>query len=528
MRSLSTAKWKYAIGLSFSLVAVLAEGRAHANGFEIPENGTELMGRAGAWTARADNPLAAAYNPAGLAGQPMGFLVNSNFTWQSFCFQRSGSYGTSTNDSGTIFQTSSYSGHAYPKVCKDNGLKDVNIVPQLAFVYPVNEKLGVSFAVVTPSGAGKANWPDVVTLDNGSTAPAPQRYMLLSQNGIVLVPTLAAGYEVAHGIRFGAAFQAVMSFLSFANASHALNSTAADADESTAGDLKAELKVTKWFTPAVVLGAMVSPIDDFDIGAMFRWGADVKANNADVTITGPMYGRATTSANTPTATDPKPSLKEFSIPQPIDVRLGFRFHPLRKGATFDGKGRRDFLAHDQFDIELDLTYSHNKQFQDLTILFPPSQAVALGSTKSAGTIPQDASVPHKWKDSIGIRLGGEYVVLPEKLGVRVGGFFQTSSQDPAYLQVDFLPSMMFGAYLGGTYRLSKTADIAIGYGHVFLAGLDNNGKGAVYGLVAQEKWSPAICSESPPGPDYRTCHAVNSGKVTGGYDMFSLGATFHF
>jgi hypothetical protein len=26
---------------------------AKANGFEIPENGTDIMGRAGAWTARA-------------------------------------------------------------------------------------------------------------------------------------------------------------------------------------------------------------------------------------------------------------------------------------------------------------------------------------------------------------------------------------------------------------------------------------------------------------------------------------------
>src|SRR5436309_8278684 len=92
-------------GLRFASCAAVLGGlvlgatrEANASGFEVPENGTEIMGRAGAWTARADNPMAAALNPAGLAGQGTAFLVNTNLTWQKFCFARAGNYSATTNN----------------------------------------------------------------------------------------------------------------------------------------------------------------------------------------------------------------------------------------------------------------------------------------------------------------------------------------------------------------------------------------------------------------------------------------------
>ncbi|GAC1352687.1 MAG: hypothetical protein NVSMB1_18030 [Polyangiales bacterium] len=427
------------------------------------------------------------------------------------------------------------------------------MVPQLAFAYAINSRLNLAFAVVTPSGAGRAKWPDTVTLDNGSLAPAPQRYMLLSQEAVVITPTLAAGYEVLKGVRLGVAFQAVMSFLKFSTASQATASTKSDVSEGSAGDLRADLSVKKLFTPAVVLGALLSPTDDLDIGVMFRAGADIKINDGEVSIQGPFYGNGNGAKNTP-ATTTAP-VKEFRIPQPIDLRVGLRFHPMRRDAKVEtddasdgmpadhpghdrllandaGKEpeahaswRRDFLANDAFDIELDATYSHNKSFDDLIVLFPPGQAVALGTTRAAGFIPEDASVPHRWRDTVGARLGGEYVVMPGKLGVRAGGFVQSNAQDPQYLSVDFLPSAMFGVYLGSTVRVSKTVDLSAGYGHIFLTSIDNGGDGQLHGLNAQPKFDAAAACTGNPAP-YRTCNAINNGRASGNYNMFSLGATF--
>ena len=498
---------------------------ARATGFEIPENGTEIMGRAGAWTARADNPMAAALNPAGLAGQGTAFLVNTNLTWQKYCFARAGTYSTDASNAGTIFQGNSYGGQAYPEVCKKNGVGDVNIVPQLAFNYAVSDKLGVAFAIVTPSSAGKAEWPEQVTTASGDTAPSPQRYLLLKQNGVVISPTLAAGYEVAKGLRFGAAFQATMAFLEFENMSHANSTSASDAAEGPDSDLKAKLKIKKLFTPGFILGALITPMDDFDIGAMFHWSADITAKTGDVTVVGPAYSNATSGPKAPATTNAK--VGEFRLPAPWEARIGFRYHPMRAGGKVVPSGkRRDFLASDAWDIELDLTYSHNKAVDQLTLLFPAGQHIALGGNTLAGFIPEDASVPHKWKDNVGLRLGGEWAAMPDKLGIRAGAFYQTSAVDPQYVGIDFLPSSMFGLYLGATLRLSKLVDLSAGFGHIFVTPVDNHGDGLVRGLDAQPDWSATACP-NPGSTPYRTCNPANGGKATQGYNMGSLGATFH-
>jgi len=55
---------------------------------EVPDNGSEQTGRGGAWVARASDPLAAFYNPAGLAGQPTRLVLQSNIGTQRTCFTR--------------------------------------------------------------------------------------------------------------------------------------------------------------------------------------------------------------------------------------------------------------------------------------------------------------------------------------------------------------------------------------------------------------------------------------------------------
>ena len=63
--------------------------RARAtNVTEFPDNGSEQMGRGGAWVARATDPLATIFNPAGLAGQPTRLTLQSNIIFEHTCFTR--------------------------------------------------------------------------------------------------------------------------------------------------------------------------------------------------------------------------------------------------------------------------------------------------------------------------------------------------------------------------------------------------------------------------------------------------------
>src|SRR5437868_9258290 len=65
---------------------------------EFPDNGSEQMARGGAWVARASDPLATIFNPAGLAGQPTRVTVQNNFIFEHTCFTRVQAAGDTTND----------------------------------------------------------------------------------------------------------------------------------------------------------------------------------------------------------------------------------------------------------------------------------------------------------------------------------------------------------------------------------------------------------------------------------------------
>jgi long-chain fatty acid transport protein len=512
------------------------ERPAHANGFEIPENGTEVMGRAGAWVARADNPLAAGLNPAGLAGQATGIILNANLTWQSQCFQKAGNYPVGADNQNTQWQTQfQYEGQPYPEVCKQNGIGDLNVVPQLGFNYRVNDKLGIAFLPLwTPSGTGKAKWPTEVTLADGSSAPSPTRFLLVDKNARIIMPTLAAGYEVVKGVRFGVGLQWVITMFQSSLMSQGSQSTDKSVKQGPGINTMSEVTWNQWFTPAAVVGALISPHDDFDIGATFRYSADIVKKNGDVKITAPFYGNGRNGA-IPAETELK--VKEMRLVQPMDVRLGFRFHPARKGVELPKSGRRDFLKHDAFDIELDLTYSRNSSFDELTILLD-AQRVDFGTTKGASYIPENASIKKAWKDTFGVRLGGELNVIPEKLGVRAGAFFQTKGQDEQYLNLDFHPGQMFGFYIGATARVTKSLDLSLGYGHIFVKAFDNTKQGGqVRALIATEPDNAngpdyyTECNQpgySQPSQPYRSCAITNTGRMTSGYNLFSLGGTYHF
>ena len=63
------------IPLGLVLLAVFSPAAAQAAGFGIYEQGARAMGTAGAFTARADDPSAIYFNPAGLAHLEGGSLL---------------------------------------------------------------------------------------------------------------------------------------------------------------------------------------------------------------------------------------------------------------------------------------------------------------------------------------------------------------------------------------------------------------------------------------------------------------------
>ncbi|MDB4934082.1 MAG: hypothetical protein JWP87_1054, partial [Labilithrix sp.] len=124
------------------LVAALTPSVAYAtNVTEFPDNGSEQMARGGAWVARASDPLATMFNPAGLAGQPSRITVQNNTIFEHTCFTRIKAASDTTND------PLAGPGGTYPRACNDIS---PTLNPQLGATIKLTERLGLGLLVIGP------------------------------------------------------------------------------------------------------------------------------------------------------------------------------------------------------------------------------------------------------------------------------------------------------------------------------------------------------------------------------------------
>lgn len=524
MRLSSTAKL-YGSAVALAVLSMSATAAA-SNAFEIPDHGVEQFGRGGAWVARASNPLAAWFNPAAMATQDSGVNLNVSLIWSKTCFSRQ-------NPDGTPQQVKDGSAErTYPEETCNKGSNTPFPNPSLAGVFRVNDKLALGLAVLGPHAPGKADWPDVVEGAGGKSTPAPTRYMLLSQHGLVVHPALSVAYSVTPDLHLGAGFVWGIASFEFQNIAVSLKQDR----EGWTKDITAKLTAKDLFVPGAILGALWEPLPNIDVGAWFRWSDAIKANG-EAHIAGPYYDKSGETADpsgyceTPTAkgpnncTDTPKGETKLRINQPIEAKLGVRYHHPREEAAAEKTGRRvrDPLAEDLFDIEVDFTYARNSVVENLEIRFPGGIQIPW---LAGADVPVNADVSHHFKDVYGIRLGGDYVVLPSKLAVRAGGFLETRGQDPAYANIDFVPAQRFGLTAGATLRLGPV-DAMIAGGHVFGSKLDNHGDGdlpALAGTPTSEYTSPKTGKTTL----YRTPFAVNDGWVQQAVTVVQVGATYRF
>jgi long-subunit fatty acid transport protein len=530
------------------LVASLASGEARAtDATEIPDNGSEQSGRGGAWVARASDPLAAFYNPAGLAGQPTRLILQSNFGSQRTCFTRIKALNDTTSDGVKP-------GGVYPQVCNAAGY---NADPQLAMTIKLTPRIGLGLApLLAPSAAnGNASYPEFETVGGMPNSPSPGHYLLTSQNILILTPTVGVGVEVVDRLRLGASFQWGIAHLSFQTGVPSLN---ADGESPSNNDLKATLTAHDYFIPGFTLGGIWSPSDRVDLAAWYKWSAPISATG-DAQTQYPYYAaipdRTTiypTDTSQPdcgyvgkaTIHDPcrGGGNASFHVARPMEAKIGVRFHMPRKGIPYD-EHTRDPMAQDIFDVEADFTWANDSVMDNLYIRFPssPLLPVNLGPGSSA-SIPPNADIPLHYSDVAGIRVGGDWNILPDQLAARAGGFFQTASQTGANVQYQNLPfanGSQFGLALGATYRLhfgakTRALEISAGYEHVFLSTESYDGSGGIDALAGRA-CNPTETPNGPSGgtcanghPLYRTEWAVNLGTITNSVNIINAGLGYRF
>lgn len=159
----------------------------------MPDNGTEALGRGGAFVAKASDPTAIQYNPAGLAEQRgTRLLLDGKWTLSSYELRRFGTFPDNPRDPATP-----WGGAMHAKVHDTGG-------PSFAPFFAATTDFGtldwltVAVGVFGPSGVGNRTYPVGV-----AGAPAASRYDVVQPSSLIVLPTLAVGIKATDWLDVG-------------------------------------------------------------------------------------------------------------------------------------------------------------------------------------------------------------------------------------------------------------------------------------------------------------------------------------
>lgn len=543
--------------LSTLALALPTRAAFASNVIEVPDNGSEQMGRGGAWVARASDPLATIFNPAGLAGQPSRVTIQSNVLFHHTCFSRIKAANDTSSD-----PLAGADGR-FPRVCNDI---TPALNPQFAATLRVSDRVGLGFAFAGPAASSDKTWPDFVDA-GGQRRPAPQRYLLLRQAGVIAFPTLGVGAEVVPNVRLGLSFGWGFAKLVSSAATVALNNDGQSPDN----DVRAVIQAQDYFIPRVSGGALWSVAPNLDVAAFYQWtdavrargdigtaanyytAANARGDQSRVAYGDTIFSDCGTGRPQDAGKCGKGDNAKLTINIPMEAKVGVRYHqPRVRAAVADGEPlpktfARDPLANDRFDAELDLTWANNSVLDSLEVRFP-GDAAGGGRLPVAGVnseIPPNADQPRNYRDVFGVRVGGDYNVIPDTLALRAGAYFESAAVNAQFQHIDFATSQRIGLALGGTYRIrlgsrqqqaarTDAIEIMVGYGHTFFAEqsrTDPNASGisAVAGTPCSTNATvtgPLSCSDGTQRN--RTRWPVNLGTITNSLNVINVGVAYRF
>lgn len=449
------------VGLALAFTVGLASSKARGGGIEMPDNGTEALGRGGAFAAKADDPTALHHNVGGLAQQRgTRLLVNANLARSSLGFQREGVYPGDPNEPSTP-----WAGKPYPKAANQGG---IFWAPFAA----VTSDLGLhraAFALGTfaPSSVGGRVYPLYV-----GGAPSPARYDSVGgTSSALLFHTAAAGLRVTDDLDLGVAIHVVQASLQIRTISFMTIGRACQdlAREDPTCDARGEASVDGWSGTGSV-GALYRPGGGVSLGMHFRGPVKLAAE-----------GSAAITA---------PSSVSVSIPE-TRVAVETALPWILRG------GIRKSFDRDS-DVELDFTYEAWGSAMN------PGPRIVLEDVKPLGR--QERTVMMGYDDTFSLRAGGSHTVhgFGAPLTFRGGAYYDSSATEPRFTRLD-------------NDTLEKLA-FTVGLGVDFGALRFDAAYASVFDIARTVRGGAIKTADRPDAP------AVNEGTFTGHTHIVSLGA----
>ncbi|MEO8212279.1 MAG: outer membrane protein transport protein [Myxococcales bacterium] len=478
----------------------MATGFAHAEGgYFGGQNGARAAGRAGAFAARADDLGAMIINPAGLA----------HLDGTSLQFANQLSYNAYTY---TRAPTVDY---RVDRALPDGSFPTVTFAPvhnqqpwqPLLPMLGVASRLGLSnwtfaLAALAPSGIGREQYPQ-----NGG-----QRYMLVEREAIILSYAASAAWRASDKFGFGATAQWIhVPRLTYSLIIDGTRSPGEINPVSSQLDMLTTVTGSDPMTLNAIIGAWFRPTPAFELavsGQIIPAKIVARSTLRLEPTGGANLGTLTVKRNNAPAND-----VTVTLPLPLLARAAARYRHLVGGVEL-------------FDVELDVEYETWSRVNRFTV-DGNHLRVDYGGDH---IFIEQIQIEKQWRDTLAVKLGGDFAVLPSRLTLRAGAFYVTPVAPDAYTSLDFATAARFGGAAGGSLFLGRV-ELSVAY-QVRLQPTVNVSESA--GRVYQQVPGSAC---APPYTDPQSCSShtlgmpgpvVNAGSYQGVSHLVLLDLIYRF
>ncbi len=189
---------------------------------------------------------------------------------------------------------------------------------------------------------------------------------------------------------------------------------------------------------------------------------------------------------------------KMDLTLPVIARLGARYI-------------HDTGAREWFDLEVDAVYETWSMVDEFKLEID-------GTIRGQEVI--DPVIPKNWKDTVSVRMGGDFNAIPGILKVRAGGYFETAAAPKNYSNLDF-PSFRRGAATLGLSAGYKGVYFTVGYAHIFQEQREVSARTGKVFQVRPLRPCPDQCGGA-------SGVVANAGKFTSSYDMLTFGVDLRF
>ena len=473
-----------------AFLMLLAAPTAFAGGFEYNDNGASILTRSGAFTAKANHPLAMYYNPAGLmlmSGHRL--YLGSNFNFMISRFTRTGIDGllkTDANPDG-LYDSATVSNES-----------PFFAAPSAAWTYSA-PKWAFGLGVFGPGAQGSRRFPST----------GPQRFELTEAEVYLAYLTLSGAVRASKNLSFGLSLQYVvlpMARFKLVIDGNLLATTSQT--ENSALLAEAEIDMSDWAGFSAIVGMHWRPLPSLEIGLSSRVTPIVIQATGAVNLAFPDPSMAApvekgelglVSKSCASVKDPCPASNAgtLKLTLPPWVRLGIRY------VSRDAKG------DEVWDLELDFAIEFWSMLQAYDVTIDAKLRVVFMNLLEE--VP-DFSLQKQYRDVFSVRLGSDIRLIPNRMLLHLGLHYESPATRKGYTMLDFMNFHRLGASAGLTLKF-KSVNVTFGY---------------------QLVWQPTWTEDDPKLPMVRPMSEapdpifINAGVYNATYHTASLGLVFKF